>query len=262
MKKSGILAGVVIASLFIGVSIAGTILGNRASMSKEVVDMNGDVREGSNAAYAVAREEFDSSVANDFIESVKNGSSVSKIDKDAFYPFDYDVYEEAVNTVGYDDSTESDIQVEESNNDTVVDDTNESEPLNEEQVEETKDNKVDNSVPFAHSSEDSLNYWIDWEGKNIDDVYYYDDRFMPDMIVGLLSGYIEYCPMLDSVFAKNHQYGIIPENKNVEVLSIDTSSCSAEVKVTFTDNSTKNYDITYSLDSDECLSSFNATEKG
>ena len=222
-SKKIIFFGLVTIGLISGVVLLGTILGKN-STDDVVVDSSGKVREGSNASYAVARETEDNQLVKEFLSKVEEN-------KNKIYNEDTDEYE-------YKESETKPDGIE---------------------VEEQE--SLDNNLSLYHVDEDtSRQYWISWEQSNVDDMYYYSDDFMPDMIVGLLAGNIKYCPMITSDVQSKYKDGIIPQSSSVSVSTIDTENCNATVVVVFTDNSTKTYNISYHLNSMYIVDEFTVSE--
>lgn len=232
-NKKLILVGLVVVAIVGGVIALGSILGNNAS-DDVVVDSNGKVRTGSNASYAVSREDSDNQLVNDYVESLESTDiDTEKLDPNLGYNIEYskdDSNNDSKESISENTTTEQPIQ-----NDT----------LNLYHVDE----------------ETSKQYWIAWEQANVEDMYFYRDKFMTDMVVGLLSGNIKYCPMISSSAQDKYANGFIPQSLSVNVTSIDTENCIAVASVKFTDESVKNYNIRYSLNSEKVVTEFIVTEE-
>lgn len=231
-NKKLILVGLIVVVIVGGVIALGSILGNNAS-DDVVVDSNGKVRTGSNASYAVSREDSDNQLVNDYVKSLESTEfDTEKLDPNLGYNIEY--------------------SKDDSKNDSK-------ESVSENTTEQPIQN---NNLNLYHVDEEaSKQYWIAWEQANVEDMYFYRDKFMTDMVVGLLSGNIKYCPMVSSSVQDNYANGFIPQSLSVDVTSIDTENCTAVASVKFTDESVKNYSIRYSLNSEKVVTEFIVTEE-
>lgn len=229
-NKKSILIVLLIAIVVVGVIVISSLLGGNAS-NNSVVDSDGKVKTGSNASYSVAREQLDKQIVDDFIESLESDEEIdmSKLDPEQGYNFEDDIMEGEGDDIS---------------------------PLDDEGVV----NNNDNSNLYCTDETSSRQYWVTWEQNNVEDMYYYKDTFMDDMIIGLLSGNIKSCPMITAGVQDTYANGILPQNKSVEVVSVDTNSCTAVASVIFMDDTVKNYNISYSLNSDDEVNNFTVVE--
>lgn len=131
------------------------------------------------------------------------------------------------------------------------------------QMLEEEDTDEEDSIPvedfsncFSYSYNESLEYWASWESSNVESVYCYSDDYIPDMITGLLSGYIKECPMITVPLQDRYSDGFVPKSNSISIDSLDTASKTAEVSITFEDGSSKSYTVSYSLDESDLVDDF------
>ena len=110
----------------------------------------------------------------------------------------------------------------------------------------------------------SIDFWTNWESSNFEDMYVYkpdaDDRFA-DMLGNLISGYIIGCPATTREFEDTYAKGFLPNVKSVSVSNIDSLYNNADALVTFNDDTTKTYTVSWTIDSYKLIDTLSLTEK-
>lgn len=110
----------------------------------------------------------------------------------------------------------------------------------------------------------SIDFWTNWEKSNFEDMYVYkpdaDNRFA-DMLGNLVSGYIIGCPATTREFEDTYAKGFLPNVKSVAISNIDSLYNNADALVTFDDDTTKTYTVTWTITSDRLIDTLSVIEK-
>ena len=110
----------------------------------------------------------------------------------------------------------------------------------------------------------SIDFWTNWESTNFEDMYVYkpdaDNRFA-DMLGNLVSGYIIGCPATTREFEDTYAKGFLPNVKSVAISNIDSLYNNADALVTFDDDTTKNYTVSWTITSDKLIDTLSVIEK-
>lgn len=118
---------------------------------------------------------------------------------------------------------------------------------------------INNSVKTG-----SIDFWTNWEKSNFEDMYVYkpdaDNRFA-DMLGSLISGYIIGCPATTREFEDTYAKGFLPNVKSVAISNIDSLYNNADALVTFNDDTTKTYTVSWTITSDRLIDTLSVIEK-
>lgn len=110
----------------------------------------------------------------------------------------------------------------------------------------------------------SIDFWTNWEKSNFEDMYVYkpdaDNRFA-DMLGNLVSGYIIGCPATTREFEDTYAKGFLPNVKSVDISNIDSLYNNADALVTFDDDTTKTYTVSWTITSDKLIDTLSVIEK-
>lgn len=110
----------------------------------------------------------------------------------------------------------------------------------------------------------SIDFWTNWEKSNFEDMYVYkpdaDNRFA-DMLGNLISGYIIGCPATTREFEDTYAKGFLPNVKSVAISNIDSLYNNADALVTFDDDTTKTYTVSWTITSDRLIDTLSVIEK-
>lgn len=110
----------------------------------------------------------------------------------------------------------------------------------------------------------SIDFWTNWEKSNFEDMYVYkpdaDNRFA-DMLGNLVSGYIIGCPATTREFEDTYAKGFLPNVKSVAISNIDSLYNNADALVTFDDDTTKTYTVSWTITSDRLIDTLSVIEK-
>lgn len=110
----------------------------------------------------------------------------------------------------------------------------------------------------------SIDFWTNWEKSNFEDMYVYkpdaDNRFA-DMLGNLISGYIIGCPATTREFEDTYAKGFLPNVKSVAISNIDSLYNNADASVTFDDDTTKTYTVSWTITSDRLIDTLSVIEK-
>lgn len=110
----------------------------------------------------------------------------------------------------------------------------------------------------------SIDFWTNWESTNFEDMYVYkpdaDNRFA-DMLGNLISGYIIGCPATTREFEDTYAKGFLPNVKSVAISNIDSLYNNADALVTFDDDTTKTYTVSWTITSDRLIDTLSVIEK-
>lgn len=110
----------------------------------------------------------------------------------------------------------------------------------------------------------SIDFWTNWEKSNFEDMYVYkpdaDNRFA-DMLGNLVSGYIIGCPATTREFEDTYAKGFLPNVKFVAISNIDSLYNNADALVTFDDDTTKTYTVSWTITSDRLIDTLSVIEK-
>lgn len=110
----------------------------------------------------------------------------------------------------------------------------------------------------------SIDFWTNWEKSNFEDMYVYkpdaDNRFA-DMLSNLVSGYIIGCPATTREFEDTYAKGFLPNVKSVDISNIDSLYNNADALVTFDDDTTKTYTVSWTITSDKLIDTLSVIEK-
>lgn len=110
----------------------------------------------------------------------------------------------------------------------------------------------------------SIDFWTNWEKSNFEDMYVYkpdaDNRFA-DMLGNLISGYIVGCPATTREFEDTYAKGFLPNVKSVAISNIDSLYNNADALVTFDDDTTKTYTVSWTITSDKLIDTLSVIEK-
>lgn len=110
----------------------------------------------------------------------------------------------------------------------------------------------------------SIDFWTNWESTNFEDMYVYkpdaDNRFA-DMLGNLISGYIVGCPATTREFEDTYAKGFLPNVKSVAISNIDSLYNNADALVTFDDDTTKTYTVSWTITSDRLIDTLSVIEK-
>lgn len=110
----------------------------------------------------------------------------------------------------------------------------------------------------------SIDFWTNWEKSNFEDMYVYkpdaDNRFA-DMLGNLISGYIIGCPATTREFEDTYAKGFLPNVKSVAISNIDSLYNNADALVTFDDDTTKTYTVSWTIASDRLIDTLSVIEK-
>ena len=110
----------------------------------------------------------------------------------------------------------------------------------------------------------SIDFWTNWEKSNFEDMYVYkpdaDNRFA-DMLGNLVSGYIIGCPATTREFEDTYVKGFLPNVKSVDISNIDSLYNNADAWVSFDDDTTKTYTVSWTITSDKLIDTLSVIEK-
>ena len=110
----------------------------------------------------------------------------------------------------------------------------------------------------------SIDFWTNWEKSNFEDMYVYkpdaDNRFA-DMLGNLISGYIIGCPATTREFEDTYAKGFLPNVKSVAISNIDSLYNNADALITFDDDTTKTYTVSWTITSDRLIDTLSVIEK-
>ena len=110
----------------------------------------------------------------------------------------------------------------------------------------------------------SIDFWTNWEKSNFEDMYVYkpdaDNRFA-DMLGNLISGYIIGCPATTREFEDTYAKGFLPNVKSVAISNIDSLYNNADALVTFDNDTTKTYTVSWTITSDRLIDTLSVIEK-
>lgn len=87
-----------------------------------------------------------------------------------------------------------------------------------------------------------------------------DNRFA-DMLGNLISGYIIGCPATTREFEDTYAKGFLPNVKSVAISNIDSLYNNADALVTFDDDTTKTYTVSWTITSDRLIDTLSVIEK-
>lgn len=105
--------------------------------------------------------------------------------------------------------------------------------------------EIYSDVPIAKDEMTSTTYWSDWESANFEDAFYYDIKYVPQVVEGVLLGNIINSPGTSLDFQNRRANGYLANVQSVVVADCtpDTNSVVTTAEVTFADGTTSSYDI-------------------
>lgn len=133
-----------------------------------------------------------------------------------------------------------------------------------ESIDSTEVNTELDKIANSSVKTGSIDFWTNWEKSNFEDMYVYkpdaDNRFA-DMLGNLISGYIIGCPATTREFEDTYAKGFLPNVKSVAISNIDSLYNNADALVTFDDDTTKTYTVSWTITSDRLIDTLSVIEK-
>lgn len=133
-----------------------------------------------------------------------------------------------------------------------------------ESIDSTEINTESGQTDNSSVKTGSIDFWTNWEKSNFEDMYVYkpdaDNRFA-DMLGNLISGYIIGCPATTREFEDTYAKGFLPNVKSVAISNIDSLYNNADALVTFDDDTTKTYTVSWTITSDRLIDTLSVIEK-
>ena len=153
---------------------------------------------------------------------------------------------------------------EQSTNATETSDSTQKVDVTTESITSTEINTESGQTDNNSVKTGSIDFWTNWEKSNFEDMYVYkpdaDNRFA-DMLGNLISGYIIGCPATTREFEDTYAKGFLPNVKSVAISNIDSLYNNADALVTFDDDTTKTYTVSWTITSDRLIDTLSVIEK-
>lgn len=131
-------------------------------------------------------------------------------------------------------------------------------------VSDSTESLITDTEDISYVKTGSIDFWTDWEKSNFEDMYVYkpdaDNRFA-DMLGNLVSGYIIGCPATTREFENTYSKGFLPNVKSVQISNINSVNNNADALVTFNDDTTKTYTVSWTITSDRLIDTLSVIEK-
>lgn len=153
---------------------------------------------------------------------------------------------------------------EQSTNATETSDSTQKVDVTTESITSTEISTESSQITNNSVKTGSIDFWTNWEKSNFEDMYVYkpdaDNRFA-DMLGNLVSGYIIGCPATTREFEDTYAKGFLPNVKSVDISNIDSLYNNADALVTFDDDTTKTYTVSWTITSDKLIDTLSVIEK-